>query len=42
MNEAIRVKRPSRGWHCSVCGALVSTRCRAEEHCPEKNENDET
>jgi len=36
MNKAIRVARPQRGWICSVCGAQVSTRYRAEEHCPEQ------
>ena len=34
MNEAIRVPRPARGWKCSVCGTLLSTRCGAEDHCP--------
>jgi hypothetical protein len=36
MAEAIRVNRPKRGWICSICGAQLSTRCVAEEHCEEK------
>lgn len=36
MVEAIRLKRPQRGWKCSICGAIVSTRCTAEEHCKKK------
>jgi len=36
MARAIRLKRPQRGWKCSICGALVSTRNTAEEHCERK------
>lgn len=36
--EAIRVKRPDRGWKCGKCGALLSTRCGAEEHCEDKKD----
>ena len=36
MNEAIRVKRPARGWICSVCGTLLSARYTAEQHCPDE------
>ena len=36
MPEAIRLERPKRGWKCSVCGAIVSTRCTAEDCCKNK------
>lgn len=36
MPEAIRLERPKRSWKCSVCGAIVSTRCTAEDCCKKK------
>lgn len=40
LNKAIRTSRQKRGWRCGKCGALVSLRCTAEQHCEQERINE--